>query len=272
MSEEVMNAPVAPATAETTSPEAQKSQPTWRENLSDDYRGKYEEIKDVDSLMKGYDSLVKKMGKNPIVKPGEDADEAAKAEYRKTLQKELGYSENRSDYKVNFSDIPDYLDSHVSEEALGPYVDLALDLGLAPDQFQGFVGKYIETQMADMEKMREETIGGLKEEWGGDYDARIKSATEFAKQVAPELLENPVLGNHPDVIRMIDKLAKQFGNKIGEGPVQVAGGHSGNVNSLESKRQELLKRSLDATLSAEERSNAVREASDVYRKLQQIKG
>lgn len=256
--------PEAPVTPET---------PDWRSGLSDEYKGKYEEMKDVNSLMKGYDSLVKKMGQNPLVRPGDDASDDDKAAFRKTLAQELGATGNKEDYSFSSDELPEYLKGGFSEDALSGYVDYAVENDMTPQQFQGLLGLYAENSAKEMDSYRENTQTVLKEKYGEDYDKNIKGATEFANQFAPELLNDPYAGNNPVVIDLLHKLNVNFGDRLGEGDVEgFAGKGAGSIEGLEAKKQELLKKSVDANISIDDRRKATQELSDVYKRLEANKG
>jgi len=240
---------------------------SWRDSLSDDYKGKYEEFKDPNSLMKSYDSLVKKMGKDPIVKPSEGASEDEIKAYKQTLAKELGASDDAGAYEVDLSEAPEFVQQSLSEDALSEYKQLAIEQGMTPDQFKGIIGKYVENQQKELDSLRESTQAHYKEQWGDEYDANIKGATEFAKKVAPDLLGDPILGNHPTVIKLMHELNKNFGDKMGEGDVATFAKNDSGAGDLEARRQELLKKALDANISIDDRRRAVEQASEIYRKL-----
>ena len=79
----------------------------WRGGLSEPYKDKYTEFKSMDDVFKGYEGLVSKLGKNPIVKPGDDATDEQKAEFRKSLAAELGATDNMDDYFTTIKQLSD---------------------------------------------------------------------------------------------------------------------------------------------------------------------
>lgn len=232
---------------------APEQAPDWRSGLSEDYKGKLDKFKDIDGLAKSYLAMESKMGQNPIVKPGEDADEAAIAEFRKQIGKELGASEDVADYTSN--------------EEYTKFAEIAAANNIPTEGFNAIIEAYEADKSASIDKLREGTQETFKKEWGSDYNANMQKATEVVRQFAPEALQDEIIGNHPTFVKFAHMVAQNFGDKIGEGSVQTATSNVNSVDSLEAKRQDLLKKSLDATLTPEERSNAVREASEVYKRM-----
>ena len=241
----------------------------WRTGLSEDYRSKYTEFKTMDDVFKGYDGLVKKMGQNPIVKPAEGADETEVSEYRKTLQKELGVSDKVEDYNIELSDdVPEVLRGAYSGEVLGEYAKAAMEKGVTPDAFEALVNMNVEQRVNELNAMHETTMQMLEEKHGDKKDEVIKQTTEFTREFAPEVLNDPLLSNHPVVVDLLQKVASNFGDKIGEGKVQGFEGQSpSNIDSLENRRLELLNKVNDGKLTLDERQEANKELSQVYQKL-----
>ena len=238
----------APTATET--PQAAPSTPDWRSGLSDDYKGKYSEFSNPNDLMKSYDSLVKKMGQNPISRPKEGASDEDMAAFRKSLSAELGATENVADYGVNLAeDLPDFVKAGFTDEIMARYQQKAIESGMNPTQFQGIVNEYVAETLSSLDGMREATNAALAEKYGDETQELLKGTTEFAKQYFPEFLDDPYLGNNFNAVDALVRIYKNFGDKIGEGDVQgfTAQPSADSKAGLEAKREELMKKSLDET-------------------------
>lgn len=204
-------------------------QPSFRDNVSADWKDKYTEFKTVDDVFKGYDGLVKKLGKNPIVVPGEDATEEQKTEFKQQLFKLNGRPEKAEEYTFT---VPEELGEGAVYQ---PLVDglrvKAHEVGIGKDQFEALAGIYFEQQQAFMkefapktdEQKMEEGMAALKEEWGAAHESNLRAALAFAKASGAlgEGFEEKY-GSDPVFVKAFHKLAKKYG----EDSADLTGGGS----------------------------------------------
>jgi hypothetical protein len=193
------------ADAASSTPETNTPAGNWRDGLSDDYKDKFTEFKDINSVFKGYDSLVSKMGKNPIVKPKEGASEQELKEYNTMLRKELGAPEDVSAYDFKLSE--DLPEGFIDDKQLGAMKEVFLEEGIPADAAQRIIDKYLDGQVEaynefnnSAENAKEEAITTLKDQWKDEYDGNVNKAIAFADKYAPpEVVEK--FGNDPDFIK-----------------------------------------------------------------------
>lgn len=250
------------------------SEESWRDGLPEDMRGRFEEFKTPADLMKGYSGLVSKMGANPIVRPGDDATDEQRAEYQKTLARELGVPDNLDDYRLEDGLIPEEHKDLINGEQIDALRQKAFELGVPPRAFNELAKAKIQ---ADIEAIRsvqdmvtqqhEKAIADLKEKWGDKYDEKVALAVKAASKFYPEIAEqgsemNQRYGNDPVIIQMLADMAA----KMGEGSIE-RGGDMSKVSMTRDDARKLLQKSLDKSLSFEERDEAARQAREAYKAL-----
>jgi len=177
----------------------------FREHLSEGNKEKFPEFKDMDSVFKGYDNLVSKMGQNPIVKPKDDASDEVKAEYFSSLRKELGAPDSKDAYKIE--PIEGAPDGFINEELLDNVNDVFLKHGVPADAAKEIVNTYFTKQLEahnglqnEAAQAQEASIQALKDDWKGEYEGNINKAKAFAeKNYSTETIEK--YGNDPLFIK-----------------------------------------------------------------------
>jgi hypothetical protein len=101
----------------------------------------------------------------------------------------------------------------VNPEAVKGFRAAAHKAGLTQAQVQeigtfwdGFVQSQVETERAMVEK----EIGGLKKEWGANFEANVevsrKALAKFGSPGLVEHLEKTGLGNHPEMVKLFHNL------------------------------------------------------------------
>lgn len=255
----------AATSTETTTTEQLSAD--WRTGLSDDYREKYTEFKDVNSLMKGYEGLVSKLGQNPIVRPKDDAPDDVKAEYFNSLKKELGAPDNVDGYKF---DLPEDLpENFIDDKQLGDMKELFLQEGVPAATAEKIISKYAEGQLDafnTLESSQDDAMASaetaLKEAWGDEYDGNLNKASAFAdKYLSKETVDS--MGNNPHLIKDILNLYNQTAeNRIDSQNMEVK--HSST--DLREEAVQLM-RSADYTNPMSPNHKTVRErVSDLYKR------
>lgn len=264
---------------EQTQDTGQSQSTDWRSNLSQEYRNKYTEFQKPEDFVKGYDSLVKKMGKDPLVKPSDDAPEEDKQKYNQKLRELNGVPDSPDKYEVNFSeDIPEAVRSVISDERLSNYKKIAQEEGIPAQAFDKFVNRYMQDVTQDLTtakeaglKTHEEAQAELKKEWGDKYDEKTGLANQFLKKTIPSSDQDAIIqkyGNDPLIIKTFASLAE----KGGEVYDSENKGTQESVDSLEAQRSELTRKSVDSKLSIDERKRASKDAYEIAKKIRQIRG
>ena len=248
----------------------------FRSALSKDYQDKYTEFKTGDDLMKGYDSLVKKMGQNPLVRPSDDASDEDKSAYISSLKKELGAPEDISAYEVSLPDtLPPEVAGLFDADRVDGFRQIALEHGMTKDGFNAMFDHYAKTTMTDFEAFNTGTqqaydsaVKSMKEAWGDKYDENVEKAKKFAEKHAPDFLKDENLeryGNDPVILNMLANLADRTGETFDGEPSGFA--DVSTADEMRERAKELNMKAMDDTIPFKERNKALEDAKAIYQKL-----
>lgn len=221
MSESLLGGNSSPALEQSTAPIAETpAQPVsvvipenWKEALPEDLKAdpSLSSIMDIQSLAKSYIHGQKMIGRDKIVIPDKFATDE---DWSKVYQK-LGVPESADKYEFK---VPEGMD----EDFVKGFKDLAVKNGILPKQadklfefYNSHVDKVISNNEAENKRIFEESVNGLKKEWGQGYERKLQAASGLFNQIADEeskkVFNESGLGNNPVVIKMFAKLAEQMG-------------------------------------------------------------
>jgi hypothetical protein len=185
----------------------------WKDSLPDDLKAdpSLSSIMDIQSLAKSYVHGQKMIGKDKIIIPDKFATDE---DWNKVYQK-LGLPESPDKYDIK---IPEGMD----EDFVKGFKEIAVKNGILPRQadklfefYNSHVEKVISTNEAENKKFFEESVNGLKKEWGQAYERKLQAASGLFNQIADEeskkVFNESGIGNNPVVIKMFAKLAEQMG-------------------------------------------------------------
>ena len=212
--------PVEQATTETvqTTP-APAAQPTssWKDSISEEYRAdpSIEKFTEIDALAKSYINATKMIGQDKIVIPNKNSTE----EVWEEAYTKLGRPETPDQYNLKIeSDVVKMDDS-----AIKSFAEQSHKLGLNTKQAEGILNFYKDNMegIAQQSKIDTETAQAqseqvLRQEWGRDFDAKVKQAGAIAKaNINPEVLDMTLsngtrLGDHPEIIKGFAKIASMM--------------------------------------------------------------
>jgi len=206
------SAPIAETPASTPAP-AVVIPENWKDSLPDDLKAdpSLSSIMDIQSLAKSYIHGQKMIGKDKIVVPDKFASDE---DWHKVYQK-LGLPESVDKYEFK---TPEGMD----EDFVNGFKELAVKNGILPKQadklfefYNSHVDKVISTNEAENKRIFEESVNGLKKEWGQGFERKLQAASGLFNQIADEeskkVFNDSGLGNNPVVIKMFAKLAEQMG-------------------------------------------------------------
>lgn len=210
----------APASTETTTQptalESTGSEFNFRDHLSDNYKEKYTEFKDIDGLMKGYDNLAQKLGTNPIVKPNENATDEEKFAYKETLFKELGRPETADGYEISFGD--DMPEGFINDEHMQKIQGIAHREGVSQQALDAIVKEHTSFQLSQLNELQnqnqqsiEQGTQELKQKWGNEYDQKLGEVNQFYQNYMQDAPAEAVqkYGNDPYFLDMVHKLSEK---------------------------------------------------------------
>jgi hypothetical protein len=215
------SAPAQPAATETpntgtpapAAPTEIKIPENWKAALPEDLQKdpSMASIMDIASLAKSYVHGQKMIGRDKIVIPDKFATDE---DWQKVFQK-LGVPDSPEKYELKVAENAD-------PEFVKGFKDLAVKNGILPkhaEKLFEFYNNHVEKSMAAQEELSkksfEESVNGLKKEWGQGYERKIQAASGlFNKLADPEtkdFFNKTGLGNDPVVIKLFAKLAGEMG-------------------------------------------------------------
>lgn len=234
------------------------SEVDWKSQVSEEYRESVNDFKDLDGLVKSYNSAQSMLG-NSIRIPGEDASEEARAEFYEKLSQvpgvarlpdmdnpeavnqfyqSLGRPETAEGYKF---ELPEGVE--LDGEALGNFRDLAHSIGLTNEQankLAEFEASRYQAYEQNLSDSRVEAENTLKQEWGNDYESRLTGAKEVInmyKDKYPEAIQDLVqgpAGNNPAFLNMLSEL---YGSLKESGTITPQQGVNYGVTPEEAKEK-----------------------------------
>ena len=200
------------ATADTPAPQS-----SWKDSMSEEYRKdpNIEKFTEADALAKSYINAVKMIGQDKIVIPNKNSTQ----EVWEEAYTKLGRPETPDQYNLKVqSDVVKMDDS-----AIKSFAEQSHKLGLNSKQAEGILDFYKNNMegIAQQSKIDTETSQAqseqlLRQEWGRDFDAKVKQAGAIAKaNINPEVLDMTLsngtrLGDHPEIIKGFAKIASMM--------------------------------------------------------------
>ncbi|BAR14021.1 putative protease [uncultured Mediterranean phage uvMED] len=223
-------------TAQTTTPAATPTaQPTstWKDSISEEFRKdpSIEKFTEIDALAKSYINATKMIGQDKIVIPTKNSTQETWDEaYTK-----LGRPESADKY--NFDVKSDVV--NMDENAIKSFAEQSHKLGLNNKQAAGILDFYknnmegsAQQAKIDTETAQSQAEQELRQEWGRDFEGKVKQAGALAKaNINPEVLDMTLsngtrLGDHPEIIKGFAKIANMMSED------KIVSTESENVNTV----------------------------------------
>ena len=231
--------PVEQATTETVQPTTSVATPTaqptssWKDSISEEYRAdpSIEKFTEIDALAKSYINATKMIGQDKIVIPTKNSTQETWEEaYTK-----LGRPESPEKYTFDVkSDVV-----NMDESAIKSFAEQSHKLGLNNKQAAGILDFYknnmegsAQQAKIDTETAQSQAEQQLRQEWGRDFDGKVKQAGALAKaNINPEVLDMTLsngtrLGDHPEIIKGFAKIANMMSED------KIVSTESENVNTV----------------------------------------
>ncbi|QPZ53488.1 putative capsid assembly protein [Pelagibacter phage HTVC034P] len=237
---------VTPTTEPTTEtkPEVTTTTTTttssWKESISEQYRNdpNIEKFTEIDALAKSYINATKMIGQDKVVIPTNNSTEEAWNE----VYDKLGRPESAEKYSLDAKSEVVNLD----ETAIKSFAEQSHKLGLNNKQAQGILEFYknnmestAQQAKIDTETAQAQAEQELRQEWGRDFESKVKQAGALAKaNINSEVLDMPLqngtrLGDHPDIIRGFSKIASMMQED------KIVATESENVNTTKDLESEI---------------------------------
>ena len=168
-------------------------------------------IKDVPSLFKSYVHAQRKIGADKVVLPNKNStsDEWAQLYHKLGLPTEFGKYEVKAEK------------SAMAEGFLEDFKKTAYEQKLLPEQANAifdFVNNKVIQEQESLDNMAktelDNSINGLKQEWGDAFELNVNKAKVAAKEFGGEdfqkYLNESGLGNNPALIKVFAKIGESF--------------------------------------------------------------
>ena len=220
--------PVEQTTTETVTPTTQPTTETkpevttttttttssWKDSISEAYRNdpNIEKFTEIDALAKSYINATKMIGQDKVVIPTNNSTE----EHWDEVYAKLGRPESADKYTLDAkSEVVNF-----DEAAIKSFAEQSHKLGLNNKQAQGILEFYknnmegtAQQSKIDTETAQAQAEQQIRQEWGRDFDGKVKQAGALAKaNINPEVLDMTLsngtrLGDHPEIIKGFAKIA-----------------------------------------------------------------
>ena len=204
--------PVAVRGADTPAP-----QTSWKDSISEDFRNdpNIEKFTEIDALAKSYINATKMIGQDKLVIPNNNSTED---QWNEVYEK-LGRPESADKYSLDAkSEVVNFDDT-----AIKSFAEQSHKLGLNNKQAQGILEFYknnmegtAQQSKIDTETAQAQAEQELRQEWGRDFEGKVKQAGALAKaNINPEVLDMTLsngtrLGDHPEIIKGFAKIANMM--------------------------------------------------------------
>lgn len=216
--------------------EVTQSVADWRDSIPEEIRGhsSLEHINDIGALAKSYVHAQQMVGADKIALPGKSATPDEWGE----VYAKLGRPESPDAYEFAYNNLPE--GAEMDEGMVSWFKETAHKAGMNPQQAQMMLDAYNEMQFSDAENIGleaqarvEQVEAELRKEYGQAFDDRLSLANgvlaEFGNPEIAEvqLADGTLLGDNPEVIRMLSNLGVYLREKVGEDTlegVQTNGG------------------------------------------------
>jgi hypothetical protein len=187
---------------------------SWKDSISEAYRNdpNIEKFTEIDALAKSYINATKMIGQDKVVIPTNNSTE----EHWDEVYAKLGRPESADKYALDVKSEVVNLD----ETAIKSFAEQSHKLGLNNKQAQGILEFYknnmegtAQQSKIDTETAQAQAEQQLRQEWGRDFEGKVKQAGALAKaNINPEVLDMTLsngtrLGDHPEIIKGFAKIA-----------------------------------------------------------------
>jgi hypothetical protein len=187
---------------------------SWKDSISEAYRNdpNIEKFTEIDALAKSYINATKMIGQDKVVIPTNNSTE----EHWDEVYAKLGRPESADKYTLDAkSEVVNF-----DETAIKSFAEQSHKLGLNNKQAQGILEFYknnmegtAQQSKIDTETAQVQAEQQLRQEWGRDFEGKVKQAGALAKaNINPEVLDMTLqngtrLGDHPEIIKGFAKIA-----------------------------------------------------------------
>ena len=196
----------------------------WRSQIPEEIRDhkSLAHFTDVGAMAKSLVNAQSMIGADKVAIPGKHATDEDWGE----VWRKLGRPDTPDGYEL-VNEMPEGIEQN--DDMLNWFRNTAHEIGMTPTQAQKMLGRYnqfLGTQMgADegmVEQLRETTEIELKKEYGAAFADRVSNGNAVMQEFGAEgltelqLADGRLLGDHPEIIKMMVNVGEFINSKIGE--------------------------------------------------------
>ena len=187
---------------------------SWKESISEEFRSdpSIEKFTEIDALAKSYINATKMIGQDKVVIPTNNSTEDQWNE----VYSKLGRPESADKYSLDATSEIVQMD----DNAIKSFAEQSHKLGLNNKQAQGILEYYknnmegtAQQSRIDTETAQTQAEQQLRQEWGRDFEGKVKQAGALAKAninsdvLDMQLQDGTRVGDHPEIIKGFAKIA-----------------------------------------------------------------
>ena len=196
----------------------------WRSQIPEEIRDhkSLAHFTDVGAMAKSLVNAQSMIGADKVAIPGKHATDEDWGE----VWRKLGRPDTPDGYEL-VNEMPEGIEQN--DDMLNWFRATAHEIGMTPTQAQKMLGKYnqfLGTQMGadegQIEQLRETTEIELKKEYGAAFADRVSNGNAVMQEFGAEgltelqLADGRLLGDHPEIIKMMVNVGEFINSKIGE--------------------------------------------------------
>ena len=203
---------------------AQSVPDDWRSMIPEEIRDHQSlaHFTDVGAMAKSLVNAQSMIGADKVAIPGKHATDEDWGE----VWRKLGRPDTPDGYEL-VNEMPEGIEQN--DDMLNWFRATAHEIGMTPTQAQKMLGRYnqfLGTQMGtdegQIEQLRETTEIELKKEYGAAFADRVSNGNAVMQEFGGEgltelqLADGRLLGDHPDIIKLMVNVGEFINSKIGE--------------------------------------------------------
>jgi len=216
---------VADVSAEVEVAQSEVSSDDWRSAIPDEIRDhkSLSHINDIGALAKSYVHAQQMIGADKVVLPSKSATQEEIDEF----YTRLGRPQEPAGYNLELNNAPEGV--QIDEGVIDWFKQTAFQVGMTPQQAQTMLDAYneltaqtVNMSQTQLESRVSEVETELRREYGEAFDDKLALANgvlaEFGAQDLTEvqLADGSMLGDNPDVIRLLANLGTYITERVGE--------------------------------------------------------
>ena len=196
----------------------------WRSQIPEEIRDhkSLAHFTDVGAMAKSLVNAQSMIGADKVAIPGKHATDEDWSE----VWRKLGRPDTPDGYEL-VNEMPEGIEQN--DDMLNWFRNTAHEIGMTPTQAQKMLGRYnqfLGTQIGvdegQIEQLRETTEIELKKEYGAAFADRVSNGNAVMQEFGGEgltelqLADGRLLGDHPDIIKLMVNVGEFINSKIGE--------------------------------------------------------